>query len=88
MIQESSPFNEISGTLEGMSVTFFACYAAFKTAREYKCDLCLVDMHRPPYGDEGDINDTYINCREYQTKKSCRSTMFDNMSAIILTQNS
>ena len=62
--------NELSGTLAGMSVTFFAGYAAFKIVREYKCDLCFVDMQRPPDADQGDINDTYINFREYQTKKS------------------
>ena len=66
----STLFHDISGSLEGMSVTFFAGYAAFKIVKEFKCDLCLVEMQRPPDADQGDINDCYINCREYNTKES------------------
>ena len=68
-VQTSSPYEEISGTLEGMSVAFFAGYAAFKTVKQYRCDRCLDEMQKPPDA-EKDVNESYIKFREYDTQKS------------------
>ena len=67
-VQTSSPFNELSGTLEEISVEFFAGYTAYKTVKQYKCDRCLDEMQERPVAE--DVNERYIECREYDTQKS------------------
>ena len=65
-VQDPVPFEAISGTLEGLSVAYFAGYAAFKTVQKFKCNDCLKVMQKPPDDEEGDMNDQYIEYREYE----------------------
>ena len=38
----------------------------FKTVQKLKCNDCLKVMQKPPDDEEGDMNDQYIDYREYE----------------------
>ena len=81
LISESAtPFEAYCGTYAGSSISYFAGYAGHITTKKFECSRCYDLLLKAPEA-TGDADDSYIECREYESKMFYKVTMLKRPSA-------